>query len=217
MQAWLNRIIDLSGYSDTVKIRFKAKKGSGKYSDICVDKVQLYDTCFVQDPIASFTFKLDSLNAQGQYVSFTSTSLFSTEYLWGFGDGSLDTGTAVQHIYAANGTFVVQHIVINDCDVTDTITDTVNVNGVGIDNYPRHQLEFSVFPNPADDMVYVELPVGLGAGSVKLVNSVGNTLLAKSFEGNARIEINTATITSGFYIIKFESDQYRVSIPLLIN
>lgn len=172
MQPWYYRILDLSGYSDTIKIRFKAIHGPGKYSDICVDKIRLYDTCFVADPTASFTYSLDSLTGAGQYVSFTSSSSQAAEYYWDFGDGTTDTGQTVQHIYTVNGSFTVEHYALNACAIADTAIDSLTTQGVGITT-AGFRTAIKIYPNPAKGLLNIDMPNHFAKGYIEIFNSSG--------------------------------------------
>ncbi len=79
-------------------------------------------------PIASF---IDNPNTiwGGQYVSFTNSSTGATSYYWNFGDGGSSTNTTPYYQYNVPGTYIVYLIASNRYGCSDSITDTVFVEG----------------------------------------------------------------------------------------
>ena len=79
-------------------------------------------------------------------VDFTSASPNGTSYAWDFGDSTSSTDPNPSHVYASNDSYVVTLVVTNDCGSV-TITDTVSVAQVGIENDLLGQ-NVKMFPNP---------------------------------------------------------------------
>jgi PKD repeat protein len=63
------------------------------------------------DPVADFSFIVDSLT-----VSFTNISEDATSYHWDFGDGNTSNEENPTHVYAQGGSYDVVLTAINDCD-----------------------------------------------------------------------------------------------------
>ncbi len=216
MQPWFLRNIQLNGYSDTIKIRFKAKRGPGKFSDIAIDQIAFFDTCLVFDPVALFTFNLDSLTAAGQYVTFNSTATSTTEYLWDFGDGNSDTGQTVQHIYTSNGSFTVLHRAISACKVADTASDTVNTSGIGISERGLAELGISLFPNPVDEVLNITFPKNFAKADLRLQNAAGKQIFrTETFRRNT--EIDVFTLPKGIYFLMGKIEGQPFSAKVLIQ
>jgi len=81
-------------------------------------------------------------------VDFESTSLFTDNVIWDFGDGNSSTENAPFHTYLEHGEYEVILIAMNPCGA-DTITKTVNIEVSGnfeIGNFEKIDL----FPNPND-------------------------------------------------------------------
>ncbi len=215
MQPWLLRIIDLAGYSDTIKIRFKATRGPGKYSDICIDKLAFFDTCLVPDPVASFNFNLDSLTSSGQYVTFTSSSTSAVEYLWDFGDGGTDTGATVQHLYTSNGNFEVQHTALSACDIPDTVTDTVNTTGISLLERGLAELGISVYPNPAQEVLNIIFHRNFNRVKLSLSNSVGKVVYRQN-TFDSETSLNVSGLPAGVYVLSGSWQGQRFSKKIVI-
>ena len=82
----------------------------------------------------------------GAAVNFSNTTPNGTSYIWAFGDGDSSTDENPTHLYTTNDTFVVTLSVTNDCGTT-TVTDTVLITQVGIEN-DLLRSNVSVYPNP---------------------------------------------------------------------
>jgi hypothetical protein len=88
-----------------------------------------------EPPTAGFALGPDpvSLSADGGLVGFTDTSDDDLDggelvaWTWDFGDGTTGTGRAVEHRYAAAGTFTVRLTVTDDDGVTASVADVVTV------------------------------------------------------------------------------------------
>lgn len=184
-QPWLYKILDLSGYSDSIKIRFKAVKGSGINSDIAIDKVSLYDTCLVSDPVAAFTYQFDSLTAGGRYITFVSGATNADGYFWDFGDGNLDTGNVVQHVYLFNGNFDIVHTVENACGVTDSIIQSIFITRVGQDEPYGNDGRVKVYPNPSSGLLHIDS--GESPELIRVYDAAGRLLL--SLQGSSEISL----------------------------
>src|SRR3989339_765450 len=77
-------------------------------------------------PVADFTYVADNTT-----LTFTNTSQNAVSYSWLFGDEGFlptpDTSMSPVHTYAETGQYVVSLTVTNDCGITSTITDTIDV------------------------------------------------------------------------------------------
>ena len=60
-------------------------------------------------------------------VILTNTSSFATNYVWDFGDGSVDTATNPVHIYTTQGNYVIK-LVVNNVVCYDSIIASVDLN-----------------------------------------------------------------------------------------
>jgi len=80
--------------------------------------------------------------------------------------------------------------------------DVVNV---GIDN-PSATESFSVYPNPATDQLWVEVPAAIVPSTVTIINQSGQKVFETNTTGR-KIEINTASWPAGLYIVRMETTQ----------
>ena len=83
-------------------------------------------------PVASFAIGSDTSKCVGTFsLPFTSTSLFSNNFSWDFGDGetSQTTQIEVSHFYEIAGTYEVQLAVVGLDGCRDTISQNVTIKG----------------------------------------------------------------------------------------
>jgi hypothetical protein len=78
-------------------------------------------------PIAGFDF----VHTSGAGVAFSNHSVKATNYFWEFGDGDTDTATNPSHVYVADGVFVAQLTIFNEC-FSSTVKDTVHIGTLGV-------------------------------------------------------------------------------------
>lgn len=112
----------------------------------CISNV---DTVVVSPATNNFGFVVT-----GNAVAFSDSSVSATSWLWDFGDGSTSTLQNPNHVYGANGTYIVT-LSING--LACSISYSVNITSVGIVDLAGNHLQFSLYPNPANQQTKLEL------------------------------------------------------------
>lgn len=74
---------------------------------------------------------------------------------------------------------------------------------VGIDDVTTADVEFSVYPNPARDYVYVTSNTTIN--TVKLINYVGQTIMEMPVNSD-NVKINTSSFGTGIYFLQMEGE-----------
>ena len=156
----------------------------------------LMDICEIDYTVGTvnFTTELNSTDQSEFTADFTAPTGFAS-YSWDFGDGSaVSADQNPTHAYASNGSFTVELTVTNHCGIEKTVTETVVVEGVGIEEYTA----FTMFPVPAQDVLNVAF-----TNDTEKVVSIFNTLGVKVAEQNvtSNAVINTSVYTSGIYVM----------------
>jgi len=165
-------------------------------------------------PVSDFTYVVNGLN-----VTFTQNSSQAASYAWYFDDGTTSSLANPAHVFATNGTFNVKLVVTNPCG-KDSITKAIVVT-TGIDDALNFENSFSIFPNPANDKVFVSFTLNENTNNViKIYNSLGalvynveNNELSK---GKHVLEINTLTFKSGIYYLEFLSNSNKLERKFFI-
>ncbi|RQO31550.1 hypothetical protein DBR32_06220 [Taibaiella sp. KBW10] len=124
-------------------------------------------------------------------------------YHWDFGDGNTSSDPAPTHMYTANGNYLVNLRMINNCDTADssvTITVTLpsSINHVGTD-----KATIIVYPNPAAKNLIIENKTsGVNMEYVVVYNSIGQKVYASEpIKGNTH-HLSVEALASGTYFMQ---------------
>ncbi len=149
-------------------------------------------------PTASF----NQSNVNYDYT-FTSTSVDATSWSWDFGDGiGSSTLENPVYTYTTNGTFTVTLIVSNGCG-SDTITDVVNISGIGIEELNGSFV--SLYPNPANEYINVTVDDSqLGKGFV--IRDVTGKILKEGTIKNNVTNIKLDAFARGVYFLSVDEN-----------
>ena len=77
-----------------------------------------------QSPHAQFYFNYDEVSV-GYLIHFSDTSAFANSYFWDFGDGSFSTEKNPAYEYAGAGEYLVNLVVSNDDNCSDTVSKNI--------------------------------------------------------------------------------------------
>lgn len=188
--------------------------GIDSNQNTCVD-----DTCFqvtvsaqnnpcVANP--NFTFNVNQYTANFTSTG-TCTNCASVTYAWNFGNGQTSTQQNPTHVYTANGSYNVCLIVTgttaNMQTCIDTICKTVLVNATGLQDVYKNAL--SIYPNPATDQVWVELPIGNSSKSISIADLAGRVLVQQNLSGNTskQVALDIQHLSKGIYLIQVNTDK----------
>lgn len=75
----------------------------------------------------------------------------------------------------------------------------------------------SVYPNPADGKINIELPVGKQKGSLTVFDQNGKKVYDKQYTGKDRIEINTGSWAKGIYTVQWFTNKGETFSSKVIN
>ncbi len=68
-------------------------------------------------------------------------------------------------------------------------------------------LQMAVFPNPVISQLNITLPEAVAGSTIRVVGSNGRNLLKKTIqEGTANLNLDVASLASGYYVVIFESN-----------
>ena len=141
-------------------------------------------------------------------VNFTPADQTATSYAWDFGDGTTSTDMNPTHVYAAGGTYTVS-LVVSNGTCSETVTQTVKTNVLGINDLHTFSA-FSVFPNPAKDVLTLSLNSSKQFNDCQLSisNVLGQNTYSKSVDlssGDNKLNINISDLTAGVYFISLKN------------
>lgn len=141
---------------------------------------------------------------EGQSVTFTDMSTNNPEdWSWTFDGGVPATSSAQNPVVTYNefGVYDVTLEVTNQFGSdSETKTEYIIVNGVGIEQLSLEEEKLIVYPNPANDIVNaVTLPNT--EAQVRILSAVGKQVLAKKISGE-KTTLNVGNLPSGIYIVE---------------
>lgn len=213
---WRTARISLANYagSNVIQLRFHAPGStSGLDSDIAIDDVTV-DEASNCAPIASATIT----NTGGSSFEFDASSSSNLGNVsWVFGDGNTGQGTIVNHTYSSFGTYNAQCIIRNGCG-SDTLTQTVQV--ISVNEYSAVS-QLTVYPNPASQIVYLELNSKESqVVNLELITMDGRVAFRNQqsvIQGDNSIELNIGELPAGAYTLRLTSDRDFVNTPLIVK
>jgi len=166
---------------------------------------------------------LDNPTASSIYVvnnmpTYTFTILNpqnANQYSWDFGDGSTIANApgTVSHTYLTAGPRQVSVTLTNECGTETVVTTIVVTSTAGIATNAIEGL--SVYPNPANEFVTVQLP-----GATQATGSVFNTTgsLVKTIDSfTAKTEVSVGDFTPGVYFLHIQSEEKTSIIKLVVE
>ncbi len=149
----------------------------------------------LQSPDANFTF-----SSTGSTVNFTNTTtndIFATAMNWNFGDGTPTSNefTNPSHTYSASGTYTVCLEIVNGNGCSDSICQSVTIQGIGIESNANST--FSFYPNPSNGLVTVVTDKNI---QLEVINIIGEVLYNNSISGTRTIDFSN--FSKGTYFVR---------------
>ncbi|QAA80447.1 T9SS type A sorting domain-containing protein [Aequorivita sp. H23M31] len=164
--------------------------------NIVYDVISTWD--FTQKPIADFS---ETIN--GGTVSFTNTSTDFDTIFWEFGDGNTSTEVNPTHTYFENGIYTVSQT-IGKCGKSDTKIKTVEIQTLNKQIF--NQESFSIYPNPAHNILNLKLKKNYKNIQIIILNLSGKTVFNQSVENVSDFTMDISSLSKGLYLIKIAWD-----------
>jgi PKD repeat protein len=143
--------------STTTSYAYLAKEAKGPVISFSYDSVSqpITATWSVLPPFPVAKFGADT--GVAGLVTFLDSSSNATTYSWNFGDGSsVNTTASPTHTYTANGTYDVC-LTVTNASGTSTICDSVHVTTVTVGINEITPSDYRIYPNPASDVIQLDL------------------------------------------------------------
>lgn len=147
-------------------------------------------------PVADFDFELME-NTLTTFNSSSDNYIFS----WDFGDGSTNSSWEPEHKYSQTGTYKVSLKVCNENLACNTHSQTIVIDKLTHLEQEAKPL-FSIYPNPVRNTLYLKgLPQVV---DIFIFDVEGKIQLYKQkYSAN---EIDVSALRTGFYIIRFQTE-----------
>jgi len=155
-------------------------------------------------PLADFTVDTLVVTLPSATVNFTNMSINTTEYLWNFGDSTTSTDISPSHTYLYADTFTVSLTATRLAGCENKVIKykhiLVKYNSSFADNVSKIDWVY-IYPNPANDKLYVELTENESDLIIVIFNLLGQEI--KKEKLNQMInEINVSDLPHGIYNVR---------------
>lgn len=152
-------------------------------------------------------------------VQFINLSNNGESYIWHFGDGFQSYEYAPVHTYAIDSTYLVELIVINNCNV-DTSLQLVTVSSLGIQDEMLERL-LKVYPNPFNNQIIFMLssPKNMNV-SIMIRDIHGNLLLQDKLQftkNEPSKSINLESLSKGIYFLVIKAGKAMTVKKIIKN
>ena len=137
---------------------------------------------------------------EGCYT-FTIFDAFGDGICCGWGEGSYELYNHLGQTFATGGEFT-------DEDNVDFCTQDLSIGSL-------EASELKIYPNPANQNAIIELPVG--ADRLEVLNAVGQIVHSQSVVNDNQVQLNTADLPTGWYFVRAEGDNAKMTGQLLIR
>ncbi len=169
-------------------------------------------TMFTTDtmPIASFMANMNAAPHPDtvQYEFDAMSSIGANNYWWDYGDGSANnTGVITTHNYSQNGTYTVTLVATNNCG-SDTATQEVVVEGIGLEEHIINNVE--LYPNPNTGKFSITGLLSFGSDiSFEIVTASGVVVHQEQMatQVSDTYEIDVQGLPAGIYLLKVSSSK----------
>ncbi|NOQ73939.1 MAG: PKD domain-containing protein [Crocinitomix sp.] len=146
---------------------------------------------------AAFTESITDINT----VDFSNESTGGTSYEWDFGDGESSTDMSPSHSYEEDGAYDVVLTVTNDWGCTKTFTITLNILGVGVNEYEFAEVD--LYPNPFNQQFTIQSEQELA--QITVGDASGRLVYAASQFNSSLIQVDASAWSTGVYFISIQN------------
>jgi PKD repeat protein len=188
---FIDSCLGIGSYTYMIKTVKLEESASGSYYNLSLGVEQEVEV--ITDIIVSADFEIIDDNTG--WVQFENSSSNATSYLWDFGNGQ--TSTEVNPtIELEENDYIITLIASNDC-TADTISQSISITS---DKLILKDLSFEVYPNPVQEMLYINCENCLNQ-SIQIKVQIGRTLSSFVWK-NENTSIEVKDWPAGNYIIQ---------------
>ena len=170
---------------------------------VAVDTIMIFA---IPDPIAAFTSSTSYLTG-----IFTNASTDADMYHWDFGDGDTSNLVDPVHVYPSTGLYYVTLSAYSQCGV-DIVSDSILLEIASIE---ENDSMFSMYPNPANDVLIIETSENMNNAVFTLMDASGKEMQQRFMNG-VKLELDLSAIEAGVYFIRI-IDGENISTKKLIK
>ncbi len=166
-----------------------------------------------QQCAADFSFTPDNTSSgKFEFSSISGTGVVSN---WNFGDGTFSQDANGQHIFTQNGTYSVCLSVLNSSDsCSDMHCEDVMVTNVSTGLGLNQMTITSIYPNPVEKMLQVELNVNRAQdATIRLIDLSGRVVIENSSSlhmGLNTLQLDMSQYNTGIYLLHIQSGEEQI-------
>ncbi|MBX7093378.1 MAG: T9SS type A sorting domain-containing protein [Flavobacteriales bacterium] len=154
---------------------------------------------FADPPLADFI----PFSFPGFEVVLDNNTMYYTSMQINWGDGEVEyfgihSDTLISHYYQTQGTYTVT-LIANACGDSDTTSMSVVASTLGLDE--NDKLKIKIWPNPADDILNIQLPVVEAQFDIRVYDATGRIILSTSNSNADYAKLNINELPSGVYLL----------------
>lgn len=208
---------NIPGATDTIYANVVVFSTDYRLIDSCEGSglIAISDTFTVTFTPNPTVFSISQTSIGNTYTFSAQGVQNATTYFWDFGDGNTSNDTMPSHTYANPGTYTVTLVVSNDCG-SDTVT--LQLTSQPMNTTEEVVMEWSLYPNPAQDWVMIELKNHIKAEKLSVINVAGITIREETPQSHSQpYYISTETLPAGLYVVQVHTTQGILRKPLLVQ
>ncbi|MGE0638552.1 MAG: T9SS type A sorting domain-containing protein [Bacteroidia bacterium] len=195
----------------TYDVRLIATNQFGSDTTLLVDYITVIDA-----PEITTTSTVDHIGSPNDGTAtvqvFGGASPYT--YVWSNGQSTANSTNSTNTITGlAAGNYNVQVTDGNGCVVSESILVSTNT---GLEEQSIEAL-VSVYPNPAKDMITVELPAGKTADMCDLFNVIGSRIESFTVAGKQKFTVDLKTFAKGVYFLRMNVDGQLITKKIIIT
>lgn len=151
-------------------------------------------------------------------VQFQNRSTNAQSYRWDFGDGNLSTSKNPLVVYNRAWVYNVCLTVVDTCGKEDTYCQQLNMMPFSIDELTLLE-SIKIYPNPADDILKIELPNEMKfSTTVSLYDLNGKLLIAKNINKNQKgVNLDLSSLAKGVYMLNLNMEGASRQMKIVKN
>ena len=169
----------------------------------------------VYNPHASFTFTVDTSTKTVDVVGIASTNYTTLSYDFGDGSGLSHNAT---HTYTDSGTYTIKLIAMNNCAISDTAVQTVQIRDTiatadttvhtGVDEtLPAH---YTIAPNPTDGVLMIAANISQAIANIQVIDCIGQIVMMHALPIAPKSwTIDVSALSKGIYLVKIGTESHR--------
>ncbi len=146
---------------------------------------------------------------QGNTYQFSAGGLqHDVSYFWVFGDGAVSTDKSPVHTYYAEKAREVMFVVFNACG-TDTAYVQLIPEGISTTAFAENSV--IVYPNPAQNILHLDMATRSQAVTVYILNHLGQLTQEETLQGQGTYNIDISSLPAGSYILRLNDSGRMVN------